>query len=69
MNITCCKDCNERHYACHATCQKYIEAVALRAAEQKELKDRYRYVRSVATIKKVRKSVGTGEIYGIRRSR
>lgn len=21
--ITCCKDCTQRHYACHSTCEKY----------------------------------------------
>lgn len=24
MEITCCKDCEERHPKCHADCEKYI---------------------------------------------
>lgn len=23
MNIVCCKECQERHFRCHSTCEKY----------------------------------------------
>ena len=26
--IWCCKDCQERHYACHGHCEKYIQQKA-----------------------------------------
>jgi len=48
---SCCKDCTERHYKCHAECEKYIEGkakyeekkVALR--KQKLLEDSVRAIR------------------------
>lgn len=28
MEITCCKDCPDRHVGCHATCERYLEQKA-----------------------------------------
>lgn len=39
--INCCLNCAERHYKCHSTCIKYIEAKEeLEAFKQKQLEDR-----------------------------
>ena len=35
--ITCCKDCQERHGGCHATCEKY----ATQKAEHEDRKKAY----------------------------
>lgn len=36
-----CKDCHERHTACHDTCERYIKAKAqMQKAKQKEKQER-----------------------------
>lgn len=35
--ITCCKDCSERHTACHDTCPKYLEEKAKNREEAERI--------------------------------
>ena len=44
--ITCCKDCQERHPGCHATCEKYIK----QKAEHDERTAEYRKEHSVNSV-------------------
>ena len=39
--ITCCKDCADRHPACHATCEKYIRQRAELDAVREEARGIY----------------------------
>ena len=65
MNISCCKDCPDRHRACHDTCERYQAAKEIRAADLKDIKDRYRNVRSRVTININQKKFGRGgALYG-----
>lgn len=38
--ITCCKDCQERHGGCHATCEKYIAQKAEHEAKKAEYREK-----------------------------
>ncbi len=39
--ITCCKDCANRHPACHGSCEKYIQQKAELDARKAEARKQY----------------------------
>ena len=41
FNITCCKDCTDRHPGCHGKCEKYIQQRADYDAQKAEARKKY----------------------------
>ena len=37
FKITCCKDCSERHLACHGTCPKYLKEKEVNQQESQKI--------------------------------
>jgi len=37
FKITCCKDCSERHLACHGTCPKYLKEKEVNYQESQKI--------------------------------
>ena len=60
MKISCCKDCPDRHYACHASCEKYLSALEQYHAEKDYNYYKNRVVRSAATMKRSKKHYSIG---------
>ena len=50
MTINTCKDCKNRHYGCHANCERYLKRVAEYHKERGMLYEMYRSSRSYRTI-------------------
>lgn len=52
-NITCCKNCTNRHFKCHSTCTEYIsQRIALDEYKAKEAIERERITESIQTMRR-----------------
>lgn len=57
MTINCCKDCENRHRACHDSCTVYHERLKEYHAEWQAIRDMYSCARSLRTVALANKSV------------